>query len=143
MKLLAVTTRTAKGWSGSFPDAPGAIATGRSEAELKRHLAEILALHFRDTPFPEASTTSVDDLAAGEAVLWIEPAPMNPVSLEVAKTIERTGKSLRALAPEIGMNYAALSRLQDPFYWGHSLSSLRQLAGGLRLHVSLTFQEVL
>lgn len=141
MKLLAVITCTGKGCSGSFPDAPGAVATGRDEAELRRHLAEILALYFDDAPFPEAVTTEVGDLEPGKSVIWVEPAPMNPVSLEVARAIERTGKSLRALAPEIGMNYAALGRLQDPFYWGHSLSSLRQLADGLGLKVNLTLQE--
>jgi len=139
-QVLAVVSRTATGFSGGFPDVPGAIATGKDEAEVLRHLSEVLALQLLDGEPSSFTTTEVDDLEEGETTYWIKPAPINPVSLEIAEAIARTGKSLRKLAPEIGINYAVLSRLQDPFYWGHSLASLRQLADGLGLNLQISLK---
>lgn len=40
----------------------------------------------------------------------------------------------------MGTGHAAISRMADPFYWGHSVSTLRKLADvlGLQVEVKLT-----
>ena len=71
----------------------------------------------------------------------VEPAALNPVSLEVERALRATGKSLRQLSQEIGSAQPTLSRLQNPFYWGHSLVSLRQLAAALGVSLQVKFLD--
>lgn len=144
---LAIYGPTATGFSASFPDLSGLVVTARDEASLVSALEEALALHLSamredGDELPEPSPVNAHDLEPGETPYMTAPAPMNPVSLEVGRAIAATGKSLRQLQRETGISYAVLSRLQDPFYWGHSLASLRQLAGalGLKLEVKLGVQ---
>lgn len=144
-KYLAVIAPTRTGWSGSFPDVLGCVATGSSADELKKHLSEALALHLSalvedGDSLPAARTSSINDLDEHEEVVWIEPAEMNPVSLLIAQVIEERHASLRKLEAQTGISYAVLSRLQDPFYWGHTMKSLRMFAEAFGLKPVVSFQ---
>lgn len=141
-RYLAVISQTRTGYSGGFLDLPGCVAAGKDREGTLTLLAEALALHLSvlrldAEPVCPPTSTSVPDLAPGEEAIWIEAAPMNPVSDAVHELILDSGKSLRGLAAEIGIKPSVLHRLQDPFYWGHSLNSLRRLgdALGQDLHV--------
>ncbi len=79
-----------------------------------------------------------EDYAGQElTLLLIEPAPINPVSLEVQRGIEHSGLSYREVARRMGAGHAAISRMADLFYWGHSLTALRKLAEVLGVRVAL------
>ena len=72
----------------------------------------------------------------------LTPAPMNPISLEIERIIERSDHSLRSLAQAIGTSPAALARLKDPFYWGHSIRSLRDVAQACNQQLEVKFKAV-
>lgn len=144
-RYLAVLSPTRSGFSASLPDLPGCVAAGKDYPTTLEAIREALALHLEamredGDPIPPPVSTQVDDLEASERIEWVEPATINPVSQAVSELIRSTGKSLRSLAPEVGINYAALSRMQDPFYWGHSLATLRRLAEALGKEVHIEFQ---
>lgn len=142
---LAVISPTRTGWSGSVVDLPGCVATGRSREAIVLALSEGIALHLAlltddQDPIPPSVTKQVDDLTELEEAVWIDPAPINPVSQAVYRLIQQSGLSLRGLAEQLQMPPSALHRLQDPFYWGHSVSSLRRLASGLDQELHIEFR---
>ncbi len=60
----------------------------------------------------------------------LEPAAMNPVSAELLRAIEQSGLSYHEIARRMGTGHAVISRMVNPFYWGHSLPTVRRLARG-------------
>jgi antitoxin HicB len=74
-------------------------------------------------------------------VVFLEPAPVNPVSLELWRAMKARGFSQRELARRMGTSPSAVHRLLDPFYFGHSLDTLRRAAealeGDLEVHLLL------
>lgn len=145
LKFMAVVHDNGKNWSGFFPDLPGAVATGGDKEQLISHLSEVLALHLldmredgEDIPTPRSHLDArAADRYPDHQYVEIAEAMVNPVSLEIGRVISETGKSLRQLGEEKGIGYSVLSRLQDPFYWGHSLKSLMAFADafGLKPHI--------
>jgi antitoxin HicB len=81
----------------------------------------------------------LEDMAAPEFV-WLEPAPMNSVSLEVGRVIEKSGMTLTAIARAMQTSVPALIRLKDPFYWGHSLKTLSALGEAVQAKVEVRFK---
>ncbi|MFC6592390.1 type II toxin-antitoxin system HicB family antitoxin [Deinococcus lacus] len=145
MKYLAIITQTATGFSGTVHDLP-VMATAKTLEALEQDLSEGLALWLDEATPPTKIAQKLSDLPAdiqaayegqSPTELLIEPAPMNPVSLEVERAIEASGLSYRELARRMGTGHASLSRLANPFYWGHSLPMLRRLAEELGLHIEL------
>ena len=74
-------------------------------------------------------------------VRFVRPAPVNPVSLQVAQAISRSGLSYREVARRAGLEDAALAQLADPFFTGQTLLTMQRLADALRLTVNVTFDE--
>lgn len=145
-RYLAVLSSTRTGYAGGFPDLPGCVAAGKTAEQTRALLGEALALHLaalRDAgeQIPAASTTSVPDLAEGESAEWVTAALVNPVSQAVHGLYQEVGLPYRALAERTGLNVSALHRLQDPFYWGHSVSSLRKIADALGYHLDVQFRR--
>lgn len=115
--------------------------------------AEALAVQLEGESVPEPRALTREDaeqhatgelgegLAPGDVVMFVEPAPVNPVSLEVAEAIRASGLTQKEVARRMGTTQSAVSRLADPFYWGHSVESLRRLSEALgatlELRVSL------
>ena len=141
MKYLALIASTTKNYSGWIPDFDGAIwATAPTLEKLCERLSQALALYFLELetiPAPRAKQLKdipEDDLEGYETaplLEFIEPALVNPVSLEIAQGIENRGLNKSELARRLGVTAAAVGRLADPFYWGHSLSSIRKVANEL------------
>lgn len=132
LTFVAVVKKNQSNWSGFFPDLPGTAATGGDKEKLTARLSEVLALHLLDMredaeDIPAPTDYSEDELSRrypNSEKVWIVEADINPISLEIGRVIAETGKSLRDLEKDTGISYSVLSRLQDPFYWGHSLKSL-------------------
>ena len=142
---LIVIEKAAGNYSAYVPDVPGVAATGKSVEETRDHMAEALAVQLNGMredgdalPVPVLkSADEVEDLAPGDAVAFVQPAPMNPVSLEVERVLREARLTQSELARRLGTSRAAVSRLADPFYWGHSLATLRRLAEVLGLEVEV------
>jgi len=76
-------------------------------------------------------------------VRFVRPAPVNPVSLQVAQAISRSGLSYREVARRAGLEDAALAQLADPFFTGQTLLTMQRLADALRLTMNVTFDELI
>ncbi|MDQ3458996.1 MAG: type II toxin-antitoxin system HicB family antitoxin [Deinococcota bacterium] len=148
MKYPFVIEKAPRNYAGFFPDIPG-VATAKTKEELKERMAEVLALtldELRASAAAIPAPTPLDKLDVSEyepeepfEIAEVEPAPMNPVSLEIERAIRAAGLSESEVARRIGTSRAAMTRITNPFYWGHSLSTLHKLADalGAQLEVSL------
>lgn len=93
----------------------------RKETNFDRYLAEQL----RDPEFAERFQQ------AGEA--W-------DVALQLAALRRQAGLSQRELARRLNTSQQQISRLESPGYEGHSLATLRRVAGVLRVRVRVVFE---
>lgn len=119
-------------FSGFCFDLPVFVVSKPTREAVIESLREGLALAFlhleeEGKPIPKPKTREGKKESATDEFVWLEPAPVNPVSLEVEGFIKSLGISQAEAARRIGTSRAALNRLTNPFYWGHNVSSLRQL----------------
>ncbi|SDF03729.1 antitoxin HicB [Thermus arciformis] len=110
---------------------------------LSRGLAlALLELEEAGKPIPEPSEgvplETLSELHAPQ-VVFLEPAPVNPVSLELWRALKARGLSQRELARRMGTSPSAVHRLLDPFYFGHSLESLRRATKALGVGLEVRF----
>jgi antitoxin HicB len=148
MTYLGLMTKTADDYAGQIAEL-SALATGDSPAEVQQLLSEGLALYLEDNTDTVPVAQTLRDLPADVQETYggledvqevlLEPALMNPVNGELLRAIEARGLSYREIAKRMGTGHAAISRLVDPFCWGHSLPTLRRLAEvlGLKVEVKL------
>ena len=138
MSYLTIISAGPKNWNALVPEL-SCIITGKDREDLLRLSRESIAIALDGTEIQGATITSVDqldpelraDLPEGYAVEFLEPTPMNPVSEEIRQALEVTGVSQAELARRLGTSRSAVSRLVNPFYWGHSLDVLRRVAQAL------------
>lgn len=140
MNYLAVIEKGKGNYSAYVPDVPGVVATGKTLEATKQAMSEALAVQLEGEVFPKARTQTREDAArhakkvlgeelkASDVVAFVKVAPMNPVSLEIAKAIETSGLTQSEIAKRLGIKQPAVSRLADPFYWGHSFNAVNRLA---------------
>jgi antitoxin HicB len=132
-------------FSGFCYDIPVFVVSKPNRDAVLESLREGLALALlhleeEEKPIPKPKAKESKKQSLSDEFIWLEPAPVNPVSLEVESYIKSLGISQAEAARRIGTSRAALNRLTNPFYWGHNVSSLRQLTqtlGGtveIRLH---------
>ena len=83
MKYLAVLEYGPNNYSAYIPDVPGCIATGKTLELVERSISEALSGFLEgETPPPvQTLDAQVLELESEDRAVWIEPAPMNPVSL--------------------------------------------------------------
>ena len=62
------------------------------------------------------------------------------VALQIAALREKAGLSQKELAKLLKVSQQQISRLESPGYEGHSLSTLRRVAGALHARVRVTFE---
>ncbi|MBS3934401.1 MAG: XRE family transcriptional regulator [Truepera sp.] len=152
-KYLVVIEQGERNLSAYAPDVPGVGATGKSLEEVRERMAQALAVHLEGEAVPEPRALTREEaeqhatgelgegLAPGDLVMFIEPAPVNPVSREVAEAIRTSGLTQKEVARRMGTTQSAVSRLADPFYWGHSVESLRRLSEAVGATLELHFQR--
>jgi antitoxin HicB len=119
-------------FSGFCYDLPVFVVSKPTKEAVIESLREGLALAFlhlegERKPIPKSKTKEGKKESSSDEFVWLEPAPVNPVSLEVEDFIKSLGISQAEAARRIGTSRAALNRLTNPFYWGHNISSLRQI----------------
>lgn len=134
MNYLALISKANKNYSGWLLDFEGAVmATGKTPEEVATRLAQALVSYgeeLGELPAPRAQdlsnegTSELIDLQTR----WVSPAEENPVSLELARVLEQSGLSGAEVARRMGLPRQAVSRMVNPFYWGHNVSSLRRFA---------------
>jgi antitoxin HicB len=147
MKYLAVIEPTKTGFSGFFPDLDARVIVAMPTLEsTKKHLSEGLALYLRDNadaPAPRfLKFEDIPDLDETDNFITelVEPAPLNPVSLEIASALKSAGLRPADLARKLKVTRASVSRLTDPFYFGHSVAVLRRVAEALGANLTVTFE---
>lgn len=145
---LYIIERTPNNYSASLPDLPGVGATDATKEGLHKRISEALTLHLyamREDgdviPAPKGKPEDID-LELGEAVAWVESAPMNPVSLELRKWAADCNLSQSEIARRLGKTQASVARLFSPFYYGHSVTTLRELAAVLGAEVSVKLEPL-
>lgn len=142
MQYLAVISNSQNAWGGFIVDL-GVTVVGKSHEQVKTRLEEGLALHL-DTlqdlglNIQPTKTRTLQDIPQEDLedlenlqVVWISPATMNPVSKEIRKALERSGLSDSEVARRMGTSPAAIARMKDDFYFGHSLQTINRLAAVL------------
>jgi antitoxin HicB len=147
MKYPFFMQKTERNYAATAVQFP-TLATHTDRSELERLMAEGLALQLHDytergeqapAPLAEKELDLSDYEGEDVEVVWVEPAKLNPVSLELDRAIRAAGLSEAEVARRTGTSRAAMTRVTNPFYWGHSLNTLRKLADalGVQLEVSL------
>ena len=126
---------------------------GRDRVQIVQLLTEgvafaLYSLKLDGLPVPEAKLRGVEDMLEAERAesadleaVQIEPALINPVSAAVDRAIEESGLSDSEIARRMNSSPAAVGRLRDLFYWGHSMATLRKLAGALGRQVEVSFSK--
>jgi antitoxin HicB len=126
----------------------GILVTAKTRKELEQKMADGLAdylfemnLEGKSIPKPiQHKDIDVSDFE-GEwfEIVDIEPTETNPLSLELARVIKGSGLTQSDIAKRMGTTQSVVSRLTDPFYFGHSMDSLRRLAKALNKEMRLEF----
>ena len=150
MKYLCLLNHETDGFSATVPDFGNSIiASADTRDEIIQLTREALALYLHELSemleprilkLKDVSAEMLEDFDHPEAVI-IEPMPMNPVSLEVERIIERSDLTLAVLAKRMGTSPAALVRMKNPFYWGQSLETLRKLADATNARLEVHFKK--
>jgi antitoxin HicB len=148
---LGVIERAPGNYSGFVPDVPGAVGIGDSRETALSSLSQGLALALHDLcerglPIPAPSDRAALDLSRYEPaepyeMVTVAPAMLNPVSLEIEKAIESAGLTRAELGRRMGVPRSVVSRITDPFYFGHSVNTLNRVARALSLKVSVRFDR--
>lgn len=94
-------------------------------------------------PVPEPSSTEADaeKNAPTDEFIWLAPADVNPVSLEIEQAMKRKNWTQTELARRMGVHRAQVSRLTDPFYFGQNLGTLRKVADALGAKLNIRLEQ--
>jgi antitoxin HicB len=149
-RYLAIIQEANNSFTAIVPDFwPGILVDADTKQEAELLLTQALAIYLHELGHPVTPTlqklTDVPPerlvIFSDPQVIWVIPAPMNPLSLMIATVIEQSGLSQREIALKMGTRPSVIIRLADPFYWGHSLDILKRLsqALGADLQVYLHF----
>ena len=144
MKYPFAVQQTSNNYAASALGFP-TLATAKDFFKLEQLMAEQLALTLYEAELSgetlePPSELDLSDFEGEEVkVVYVSPAPMNPVSLELEAAIERSGLTQKEVARRAQTSEAAVSRLTNPFYFGHSVSMLRRVATVLGEQLEVRF----
>lgn len=135
-------------YGGFCVDLPVFVAGKASVEEARKALEEGVAyylahLEVEERPFPRPGATPPPDLEEGREHLIpveIRPSPVNPVSLAIEKALRRKGLKRKDLAERMGVPPSVVTRILDPLYFGHTLSTLRRVAEALEKDLVVAFR---
>lgn len=150
MKYLYVIERAHNNYAGFFPDLPG-VATAKTKPLLQERMSEVLALTLLDyaeqgtsplapTPLKRLDVSEYEPEEPFE-LAEVEAATFNPVSLEIERATKRAGITQAELARRMGVPRSVVSRLVNPFYFRHSLASLKRIAQALGKRLEVEFSD--
>lgn len=146
MAYLTIISQGKNNWNALTPEL-NCIGTAKTREALVEQAREAIALALEEGRNQAATVTSLEqvdpdireELDGTEEIAFLEPAEMNPVSREIEAALERAGINQSELARRLGTSRSAVSRMTNPFYWGHSMDLLRRVAEvlGLQIEVKL------
>jgi len=150
MKYPFVIQRNDSGYLGFFTDLPGS-ASAATKDELQERMEYVLATALfelrksAERPPRPTPASKIDfaryQLCREEVEIGLaEPARMNQVSFEVARAIRQSGLSQAEVARRMGVPKEVVSRLADPFYFGHTLINLHRVAQALGWELRVSIQ---
>jgi antitoxin HicB len=137
------------GYAASAAQFPS-LAASKDRSELDRLMAEQLALVLQDyrergerppEPIAKEDVDTSDYEGGVYEIVFIEPVGLNPISLSIEKAIDEVGISRAELARRMKAPASVVSRLVNPFYWGHSARSLREVAAALNADLEVRFVQ--
>lgn len=146
-----VVAATGTGFAASALQFPS-LATAATRAELDRLMREQVALHLLGhrldgtSPSPPKGEGELDlaDWAGTEArpeVVYAAPAAVNEVSVAIEVALREQGVTYAELARRMGVPRSVVTRLTDPFYFGHTTRTLRNVARALGRALRVAFVE--
>lgn len=136
---LTIISQSDKNWNALVVQ-PCCIVTASSRDKLIKLTSQAIALALEESPVPSATVIPPDiqeTLDGSEEIVYLEPAPINPVSRNLERVIQQANVSQSELARLMGVNRSAVSRLLNPFYWGHSVKAVYRVASALNQPISL------
>ena len=150
MKYPYVIEKAKNNYAGFFIDA-SCVATANTKEELKEKLSRGLAIYILEarkygqhpSPTPEKNIDlseygiSLDN--EGVELGYTEPASINPTSLAIDQAIKAVGITEAEVARRMGTSRSALSRITDPFYWGHTMTMLKKFADSIGAKIEVSF----
>lgn len=144
----AVVEGEADDYQATVPNVTGAVGAGETFGAALAGVCESLAvmladLETRGEPLPSPSAreqVDVSDIEGTYQLVEVEPVELNPVSLAIERARRRRGWSQAELAQRMGAKRPLVSRLENPFYWGHSSETLRKVADAFDSDLELSFK---
>ena len=122
------------------------LVTATTKVELEQKMTEALALHLYEREQEGKSIKAskevkvdLNDYEARAQLVYVEPAKLNPISLELEQLIQNSGLTRTEVAERIGTSASGLKRLTDPFHHGHKLETLERVAQALDKKLELSF----
>nr|AWJ66286.1 hypothetical protein [uncultured bacterium] len=119
------------------------LVTAKTKAELKTKMAEALGLHLYDYHGTLPPPTRHEDIDVSYYdtydIVDIEPARVNPVSIEIDRIISASGLSQAEVARRMGTSPASISRITNPFFFGHKVDTLRRVAEAVGKKLEVVF----
>ena len=88
-------------------------------------------------PAPTSTESEVVTESEDDELIWLEPAEVNPISLEIEHAIKKAGFNQAELARRLGVHRSQVTRMVDPFYFGHNISTLQRIAEAIGGHVEV------
>jgi len=129
-------------YAGFCEGAPVFVAGKPSREAAIQALQEGLAYYLAHLETEGRALPRPPENARGEEgleLVWLTPAPVNPVSLEIERLMKKRGVSRSELARRLGVAPSAVTRWLDPLYFGHSLQTLRRVAEALDSDLEIRF----
>lgn len=146
MNFLALVSKANQNYSGWILDLHGAVmATGKDPQDVCERLARGLVSYAEDLgtlPQPSLQQAAPQDLEGllEAKTFWIAPAEQNPISLELSRVLDQQHLTQTEVAKRMGVPRQVVGRMVDPFYWGHSVTSLRRFAEAVGAQLAFQLQ---
>ncbi len=127
-----------------------ALATSTSKKDVLKRAAKVLAVHLfeqqvsgRKVPKPIThDKVDVSDFAESDyEIVDVEPLDTSARSLELAKLLAESGLTQNEVAKRMRTTQSTVSRLTDPFYFGHSVKSIERFVAALGRRVEISYPK--
>lgn len=127
-----------------------AVATAPSRSDLQVLMERQTALYLldrhleRQAPEPPKHPRDVDlsdyrEVGEEPEVVYARAAPISAISVAVEEAIRDEGITYAELARRMRTPRSVVSRITDPFYFGHSARTLRRVADALGRELRVAF----
>ena len=140
MTYPVIVERSATGFAVNAPQFR-AYALAETKDEALHKVSVLIARQLFNGYVPQPATHADLDTSFYDdfEIVDVEPAVLNPVSLQLEQLILESGLSQAEAARRMGTSPSGLNRLLDPLYFGHKLETLERAASALGKKLELSF----